>query len=83
MGVGFASAEEKMMCMNDRAFEEQFTPEELARRWKFHPSTIRRWFQNEPGVFKSSSRSLCKKHERITLRIPASVAARVYAERSQ
>jgi hypothetical protein len=62
------------------AFEEKhFTPSELAKLWGVSPDTIRRIFAAEVGtlVLRSPSK---RKHARSykTLRIPASVAARVY-----
>jgi hypothetical protein len=53
------------------AFEEHFTPAELARLWKRDESTIRRMFQDEPGVLRMG---------RDGLRIPVSIAERVKHE---
>ena len=63
------------------AFEEQFTSKELAARWKLSEDTIRRLFQDEPGVFRLGAAMRRGKRGYQTLRIPASVAARVYAVR--
>jgi hypothetical protein len=52
--------------------------------WKFDESTIRRMFIDEPGVLKygnSFRRSV--RREYFTLRIPESVARRVYAGKSR
>ena len=65
------------------AFEEHFTPAELARLWKRDESTIRRMFQDEPGVLKLGQTGRRGKRDYMTLRIPASVAERFYRERIQ
>lgn len=62
-------------------FEEHFTPKELGQRWKFDETTIRRIFQDEPGVFRYGRTHRRGKRDYITMRIPASVAERVYRER--
>ena len=55
-----------------------FSPDELAERWRLSLDTIRRLFENEPGVliFENPSRNPARR--RRTLRIPESVAERVY-----
>jgi hypothetical protein len=64
-------------------FERHFKPAELAAVWNYSESTIVRWFRDEPGVLKC----LPKKRRsgarvRVELRIPESVAGRVYLERT-
>lgn len=63
-------------------FEYHFTPAELGGRWNFSDTKIRRMFENEPGVMRvgEPSRRLGRKLKRsyYTLRIPESVAERVY-----
>jgi hypothetical protein len=69
---------------DETAFERHFTPKQLAELWKFDESTIRRMFIDEPGVLKygnSFRRSV--RREYFTLRIPESVARRVYAGKSR
>jgi hypothetical protein len=63
------------------ATERHYTPEELGKTWALSPDTMRRLFENEPGVLiiqkgKSSGRRYR------TLRIPESVAARVHRQLS-
>ena len=62
--------------------EKHFTPAELAERWNLSHDTIRRMFENEPGVliFENAERSPSRR--RRTLRIPESVAERVYCRLS-
>jgi hypothetical protein len=66
------------------AFERHFTPKELAGLWCLDETTIRRMFQDEPGVLrigKSDRRD--GKRDYVSLRIPESVALRVHQERSR
>jgi hypothetical protein len=65
------------------AFEAQFTPKELAAAWKLSEDTIRRLFRDEPGVFKIGTSNPRGKRGYVTLRIPESVALRVFEERSR
>jgi hypothetical protein len=63
-------------------FERHYTPKELAENWKLDESTIRRIFQDEPGVLKiGKSGRRDGKRDYVTLRIPESVATRLYRER--
>lgn len=66
------------------AFERHFTPQELAELWLLHESTIRRLFLDEPGVLKfGNSDRHDGTRDYVTLRIPESVARRVYAKRTR
>lgn len=68
----------------DGAFAKHFTASELGEIWKLDETTIRRIFQDEPGVFKiGKSRRRDGKRDYVTLRIPEAVALRVYQERSK
>jgi hypothetical protein len=72
------------MGNSDGAIEVFFTPQELAERWKVHPSTIQRIFMDEPGVMKlGRTERRNRKRQYVTLRIPASVALRVYERKSR
>lgn len=71
-------------CSEPDPFSRHFTPAELAQLWKFDESTIRRIFQDLPGVLrigKSGRRD--GKRDYVTLRIPEAVARRVYEERTR
>ncbi len=59
------------------AFERHFTAKELAEEWHMGKSTIFDLFANEPGAVRLGSRST-RKRTRLSLRIPLSVAKRVY-----
>jgi hypothetical protein len=66
------------------AFERHFTAAELGEIWRYDTSTIIRMFQDEPGVLKKGRENRRDgKRDYVTLRIPESVALRVYALRSK
>ena len=65
------------------AFAEQhYAPAEIAQKWGLSDTKVRRLFQDEPDVLRigEPSRRLGRKLKRryYTLRIPESVAERVY-----
>ena len=61
-----------------RMCERHYSPAELAELWNLSADTVRRMFENEPGilVFENPVRSSSRRFR--TLRIPESVAQRVY-----
>lgn len=60
------------------------TPQKLAQLWGVHAKTIIRLFIDEPGVFKMGTEGVrVGKRQQVTIRIPVSVAERVYKKRSQ
>jgi hypothetical protein len=58
--------------------EPVFTAEELARSRKLHPATIRKLFVAEPGVIRLGHGGHAGRRRYFTLRIPHSVAERVF-----
>jgi hypothetical protein len=58
--------------------ELHYKPAQLAKLWGFHPDKVREWFQNEPGVLIEDHPEKLHKRGYKSMRIPASVAARVY-----
>ena len=58
--------------------EAHFPPLHYAQRWGLSTKIVVRWFRDVPGVLKVSGMS----GRRVSLRIPVSVAERVYRERS-
>jgi hypothetical protein len=62
-------------------FERHYTPKELAQLWHLDESTVRRLFQDEPGVLKIGETGRRSKRDYVTLRIPESTAARFYKAR--
>jgi len=58
--------------------EPIYTAEELARSRKLHPATIRKLFVDEPGVLRLGHPARGGRRQYFTLRIPESVAQRVF-----
>ena len=65
------------------AFERHYKTKELAKIWGLDQSTVRRLFRDEPGVFQICHSRRRGKRDYVSLRIPASVAARVHQRRSR
>jgi len=63
--------------------DPHFSPQFYAELWGIHPTTVIRWFQDMPGVLKLSSPPKNGKRVRVELRIPFSLAMRVYRERTR
>ena len=59
------------------AAERHYTPSEVGDLWRLDPETIRRLFQNEPGVMVIQSAVRKGKRPYRTIRIPLSVLERV------
>jgi hypothetical protein len=63
--------------------EQHFLANDLAKLWHLAPSKIREMFENEPGVLRigEPSRRVGRtlKRSYFSMRIPESVAQRVYA----
>jgi hypothetical protein len=64
-------------------FGRVFTPRELAELWRLSENTIRRLFQDQPGVFVLGESNPRGRRGYVTLRIPEAVAARLWQERTQ
>ena len=64
--------------LSARLFERHFSPAEIAELWNLSEDTVRRIFDREPEVliFENPERGSARR--RRTLRIPESVAERVY-----
>jgi len=60
------------------ALERFYSPEQIAEKWALSPHTIRRIFENEPDVLVIERPHVYGKRRHRTLRIPESVAQRVY-----
>jgi hypothetical protein len=58
--------------------ERHYSVKEIAELWRLSPTAIRRLFRNEPGVLRFGKEHRGHQREYMTLRIPASVAERVY-----
>lgn len=59
-------------------FERHFSASELADYWHVGRTTIRRWFDGEPGVLRIQQ----SRRSKVTMRIPQTVAERVYKQRT-
>lgn len=62
--------------------ERLLTPQEIAGAWQLDVSSVRRIFQDEPGVFKITNGGR-RKREYTTIRIPVQVYQRVLRERTR
>jgi uncharacterized protein YjcR len=65
------------------SFEQHYRPKELAELWGFSVDTIRSWFESEPGILVEERPETLHKRGYKSMRIPTSVARRVYASRLQ
>jgi hypothetical protein len=69
---------------NPSVLERHLTPAEIAHAWQIDETTVRRIFIDEPGVLKLGRPVAGRdKQSYVTLRIPESVAQRIYDERSK
>lgn len=64
-------------------FERMYTPRELADLWRLSEQSIRRLFQDRPGVLKIGDSNPRGKRGYTTLRIPGSVVVQVFQERAE
>ena len=62
----------------DLGVERHYSVGELAKLWSLSEKTIRRMFENEPGVLQWGSQETRFKRGYTTLRIPESVMLRVH-----
>jgi hypothetical protein len=62
------------------AFEQHFAPAELAKLWGLSAKFVRDLFRNDAGILSIDRPETMHKRGYLTMRIPASVAARVYAQ---
>lgn len=64
--------------------ERHYTLTELAKAWRISRRSLHPWFINEPGVIKFGAAKLTKGRKRVhvSLRVPESVARRVYRRRT-
>ncbi len=64
------------------AFGKHYSVQEISELWGWSENTIRRLFQNEPGVIKKGSPETRNKRKRWQLSIPESVVVRVHLKLS-
>jgi hypothetical protein len=65
-------------AVSDKAMERHYSVEEIGDLWGLSPRTVRRMFENEPGIIVFGNMGSLKKRRYITLRIPESVLVRVH-----
>lgn len=65
---------------SQRHIEQHFTPEQVAKLWGMSANTIRRLFEDEPGVLLIDRPEEVHKRGYRTMRIPESVVAGVHAK---
>jgi hypothetical protein len=58
--------------------EYHYTIKELAKIWALSQTNVRRMLLNEPGVLRFGLEKKGHRRAYVTLRVPASVAERVY-----
>lgn len=63
--------------------DPHYSPKFYSELWNVHESTVLRWFRDEPGVLKVGEEAKNGRRTRCELRIPLSLAMRVYQERSK
>jgi len=63
--------------------DPHFSPPFYAELWGISVSTVVRWFQDLEGVLKLSRPTKNGRRTRIEIRIPFSLAMRVYRERTR
>lgn len=71
---GLAGVDARSIAM----FERHFTVRTLSELWGWSEDTVQRTFEDEPGVLKSGNDGCGGKRRKVMLRIPESIAARVY-----
>lgn len=65
------------------ATEKHYTVEQIADLWSVSAATVRRMFRDVPGVLKiNAHRSSLNSRAYESLRIPASIVARLHEQRS-
>jgi hypothetical protein len=65
---------------NELYIEKHYSVSELASSWQLSENTIRRMFEDEPGVLRWGTMEGRFKRRYITLRIPETVVLRVHRQ---
>ena len=71
------------MMADTAAIEKHYTLKELAELWGFSENTIRKIFQDQPGVLKLGSATGRGRRGYVSLRIPHTLAMRVHHDLSR
>lgn len=62
----------------DKAMERHYSLEQIGELWGLSTRTVRKMFENEPGIIVFGNAGSLKKRRYLTLRIPESVLLRVH-----
>jgi hypothetical protein len=65
---------------SDIALEPHYTVAQIAADWAMDYKTVRRLFENQPGVLAIGTEGTIRKRKYISLRIPESVRIRVHRD---
>lgn len=65
------------------AFEKHYTTKEISELWGLSEQTVRRVFEFRDDVLKIKGPTITGRRRYVTIRVPASVLARVHNERSR
>jgi hypothetical protein len=63
---------------SDKAMEKHYSMEQIGELWGLSTRTVRKMFENEPGIIMFGNAGSLKKRRYLTLRIPESVLLRVH-----
>jgi hypothetical protein len=62
----------------DKAMEKHYSLEQIGELWGLSTRTVRKMFENEPGIIVFGNTGSLKKRRYLTFRIPESVLLRVH-----
>jgi hypothetical protein len=63
---------------SDKAMERHYSLEQIGELWGLSTRTVRKMFENEPGIIVFGNTGSMKKRRYVTLRIPESILVRVH-----
>ena len=62
----------------DKAIERHYSLEQIGELWGLSTRTVRKMFENEPGIIVFGNTGSLRKRRYLTMRIPESVLLRVH-----
>lgn len=63
--------------------DPHYSPRFYGELWGVSESTVLRWFQDQPGVLKCGTAAKNGRRRRVEIKIPLTLAMRIYQERTQ
>jgi hypothetical protein len=72
------STQAELSPLSGAAGEQHLTIQQIAKLWNLHADSVRKLFEHEAGVLVFGHGEKLHKRRYQTLRVPASVAARVH-----